>query len=79
MFNTFFNEMNSFSISSEENFIIVCRSDKCICGTMVGSGKKARCHLNLEMDPDDDKVKVNCYELSKFEMDGHTVHVGKDL
>jgi hypothetical protein len=46
---------------------------------MVGSGKKARCHLNLEMDPDDDKVKVNCYELSKFEMDGHTVHVGKDL
>jgi len=23
------------------------------CGTMVGSDKKARCHLNLEMDPDE--------------------------
>jgi hypothetical protein len=46
---------------------------------MVASDKNTRCHLNLEMDPDDDKVKGNRSELSKFEMDGHTAHIGKDL
>ncbi len=52
-------------------------SDKCMCGRMQGTGKNARCKLNLKDDPDDDGVKVNCYDLTKFAMDGHSVHVGR--